>query len=324
VPQRIALGIADFPNLGDHLALLPLYQGLRERYPKARLLLASRFEMARIALEQGFVDEIVLYRRADCALLRRIRAFHPELAICLRRRSTGARLAFGRASGAGRSLGIEGPFGFLFCNERLPHLADVYRPYRYLAALTALGGEEDLPATVRALAARGSWRPSGAAYLVLAPGGMLEEKQWGPERYARVAARILTRWPLGAFAVLGARELERGYDRAMRAELPELRILPQLLLPDLARVLAGARLVLANDCGPGNLAQMAGVPIALCFGNWDGNVAERLGWWFDRRAGAIALTTKASAPITSIADAEVLAAAEALLADPSASGLRAL
>jgi ADP-heptose:LPS heptosyltransferase len=321
---RVALCIADFPNLGDHLALLPLYHGLRGRFPGARLLLASRYPLAELARTYGFVDEVLLYRRANRALLAAVRGFHPDITICLRRSSFGTRLCFGRASGAGLTAGVEGPGGRWLFSRRIPYLESVYRPYRHLAALEALGGHGSLTCTVRALAVSGTWIGPPSDYGVLVPGGMLEEKQWGPERYARVAAQLSAQHPaLRWYAVIGSREAERGYATALRSELPAAEVMVEPALPDLARIFLGARLVLANDCGPGNLAQMAGAPIVLVFGNWDGGVEERIGWWFDRRPGAICLTTAGAAPISAVPEAAVRDAARALLDDPPAgAGVR--
>jgi len=321
---RIALCIADFSSLGDHLALLPLYHGLRERFPDARLLLASRYPLAELARTHGFVDEVLLYRRANRALLTAVRGFRPDITICLRRSSFGARFCFGHASGAGLTAGVEGPGGRWLFSRRIPYLESIYRPYRNLAALEALGGHSSLPGTVRALAVSGAWTGPPSAYGVLVPGGMLEEKQWGPERYARVAAQLSAQHPLLRwYAVIGPREAERGYAAAVRSELPSAEVLVEPALPDLARLFLGARLVLANDCGPGNLAQMAGAPIVLVFGNWDGGVEQRIGWWFDRRPGAICLTTAGAAPISAVPETAAQDAARALLDDPTAgAGVR--
>lgn len=316
---RIAVCIADFPNLGDHLVQLPLYLGLRERFPGAHLLLASRYPQARIAVEHGFADELVLYRRADLELWRRVRAYRPDVSVCLRASSKRAALCFGRPSGARVTVGLGGTTPSLFYSRRAPLHERVYRPYRYLAALAPLDASASLRASIERLAAGSAWLPAAAEYGVLAPNGMLEEKQWGAARYARLAARLARERPgMAWYAVLGARELEAGYAAAMQAGFPALRLLAELALPDLARVMLGARLVLANDCGPGNLAQMAGAPIALAFGNWDDDVELRSDWWFDRRPGAICVTTRARATAAGVPDEALEAAASALLADPCA------
>jgi hypothetical protein len=68
---------------------------------------------------------------------------------------------------------------------------------------------------------------------------------------------------------------------------------------------------------------MAGAPIVLVFGNWDGAVEERISWWFDHRPGATCLTTAGAAPISAVSETAVRDAARALLDDPTAgAGVR--
>jgi ADP-heptose:LPS heptosyltransferase len=318
--KRIALCVADFPNLGDHLALLPLYHGLRRNCPRARILLASRYPQSGLAERHGFVDELVLYDHADWNLWRRVRRFGPQLSICLRRRSPRARLVFGRASGAAVSVALEGPFSLL-SSDTVRYLANVYRPYRYLEALKPIGPAPSLVETVQALA--GTTSADSAPRAILIPAGSHPDKQWGAERYAAAAAILARQAPdLRWHAVIGARERDQGLGEQLTAAVPGLNVLVERPLPELARLFLGARLVIANDCGPGNLAQMAGAPVVIVFGNWDGGVQERIGWWFDRRPGALCLTTRDPAPIGRIGVTAVVAAARELLADTTAAGVR--
>jgi ADP-heptose:LPS heptosyltransferase len=319
-PQRIALCVADFPNLGDHLALLPLYHGLRRSYPGSRILLASRYPQAALAQRHGFVDDLVLYDHADWSLLRSIRRFAPQLSICLRRRSARARLVFGRASGAAVSIALEGPLSFL-STDTVRYLANVYRPYRYLEALQPIGPAPTLIETVAALAGVTARDSTPRAFLI--PAGSHPDKQWGAERYAAAAAMLARSAPdLQWHAVIGAREHDQGLGAALAAAVPGLNLLVDRPLPELAQLFLDARLVISNDCGPGNLAQMAGAPVLIVFGNWDGGVQERIGWWFDRRPGALCLTTRDQAPIGTIGVPSVVAAARELLADATAAGVR--
>jgi ADP-heptose:LPS heptosyltransferase len=319
--DRIALCVADFESLGDHLALLPLYGGLGELYPEAKLLVASRFERIEIATRHGFVDETILYQRADRQLFNAVRRFKPDISICLRRRSFPSNLCFGRLSGARYSVGFPAPGNRLLHTRIATYRESGYRPFRYLSALEAMGGTGDLVATVRRLAGTGSWQPHRRPYAALVPAGALDEKHWGAERFARVAASLAERRPeLHCCAVLGPREIERGDAETLRATMPELEIITSPELDDLAQIFFGASLVVANDCGPGNLAQMAGAPVVLVFGNWDGMVEQRIGWWYHPRPGAICLTTRATAPIDAIDEAAVLAASHELLGDPSGGG----
>ena len=81
-------------------------------------------------------------------------------------------------------------------------------------------------------------------------------------------------------------------------------------LPRLARVMAGAEAVDAQDCAPGHIAQMLETPFVGLFRNRDGRVRERLKEWFYRREGAEALTCDPGRGIEEISVEEVAAAVE--------------
>ncbi|MFM2090791.1 MAG: hypothetical protein RLZZ127_1280, partial [Planctomycetota bacterium] len=84
----------------------------------------------------------------------------------------------------------------------------------------------------------------------------------------------------------------------------------------LARV---ARVVVANDCGPGHLAQMSGAPMVTLFPNPRGDAAWRepllrLWWW--ERPGAVAITPAVAGALADVPVAAVADAALAVLAEP--------
>ena len=120
--------------------------------------------------------------------------------------------------------------------------------------------------------------------------------------------------------MLGQRELEQGFPAVLEAAGAGIKLLIDLPLQDLARLFLDAKLVVANDCGPGNLAQMAGAPCVMVFGNWDGDADQRIAWWFNRRAGAQCLTTRDARPIGAIGEDAVADAARQLLDNPRFDG----
>lgn len=319
--ERVAVCAYDFPSLGDQLALLPLCDALRRLFPGCRLLAASRYERIRVVAETGFADEILVYRRAGWGLLRDVRRFAPQVSVCLRRSSPRANFCFGRGSGARRSVGYPGGGNAWMHTHIASYRDDLYRPRRILATIEPLGGGGDLPGTVRRLAETGTRDPAPGPYGVIVPAGAHDDKQWGAARFAGVAATLAAERPeLSWYAILGPREIERGDAEVLAAALPGVEVIANAALGDLARVFLAARLVLANDCGPGHLALMGGAPLVQPFGNWDGEAPVRIGWWFDPRPGAVCVTTREPAPIGAIAEEAVLAAARELLADPRSGG----
>ena len=319
--ERIAVSVADFPSLGDQLVLFPLFEGLRRRFPESRILAASRNELIRLVADYGFADETLLYRKADWSLLRSVRRFRPQLSICLRRRSPRANLCFGRLSGARWTVGYRGSGNGLWHTHLTTFHENVYRARRHLAVLEALGGKGDLLGTVQHLARTSAWQPHSRPYAVLSPCGAWNRKQWGAARYAEVASRLAELHPdLAWYAVLGPREMEQGCDDAFRHASIRIDVVANAPIDDLARIFLNAKIVLANDCGPAHLAQMAGTPTVQPFDNSDGLNDVAIPSWFDLRPGAICLTPRAKAPIDTIPIEAVFEAARDALDDPGVEG----
>jgi ADP-heptose:LPS heptosyltransferase len=319
--ERIAVCVSDFPSLGDQFALLPLFEGLRRRFPGCRILAASRYEIVRIAEEHGFVDETLIYRQIGRESARSVRRFDPQISICLRRRSMRANAQFGRWSGASCTIGYRRWGNGVWHTHLIPYRADVYRPRRHLAALETLGGEGDLPGTVRQLAASSPRLADPRPSAVLVSCGAKGRKHWGAARYAEVAHRLSVDHPdLAWYSVIGPREVEQGCGEIFRKAPTPIEVVAGRSLPDLAHLLRSARLVIANDCGPAHLAQMAGVPIVQPFDNSDDLNGVAIRSWFDLRPGAICLTPRARAPIDTVPLDAVVHAAREVLEDPTIEG----
>ena len=319
--ERVAVSVADFPSLGDQLVLFPLFEGLRRRFPGCRILAASRNELIRLATEFGFADEALIYTKTDWALLRAVRRFRPQLSICLRRRSPRANLCFGRLSGARWTVGYRGGGNGLWHTHLTTFHESIYRARRHLAPLETLGGSGDLRGTVRSLARTSNWKPRSRPYAVLSPCGAWDRKQWGAARYAEVASRLAELHPdLAWYAVLGPREMEQGCDDTFRKASVRIDVVANAPIDDLARIFLDAKVVIANDCGPAHLAQMAGTPTVQPFDNSDGLNDVTIPSWFDLRPGAICLTPRANAPIDTIPIDAVFEAAREVVDDPGTEG----
>ena len=141
--------------------------------------------------------------------------------------------------------------------------------------------------------------------VVVHPGSGSPDKCWPVPRFATVIERISRRVP--AVVLWGPAEEARreGLDRF----LPPNRLSPASPV-ELAEALAGARLYIGNDSGPGHLAAAVGTPTISLFGPTDPTLWRPLG----------PRSTVIEAPggsMESLAVEEVLGAVEAQLAlDP--------
>jgi ADP-heptose:LPS heptosyltransferase len=109
------------------------------------------------------------------------------------------------------------------------------------------------------------------AYFCVMPGTRWPGKRWPPEKYAQAiaaspAARKLDAVILGASGEPGAKELAYALEaRGIRA----LDGTGRWSLPEIARVLSGAKAYFGNDTGFAHLAEAVGTPAVVVFGPTD-------------------------------------------------------
>lgn len=145
----------------------------------------------------------------------------------------------------------------------------------------ALGGERPLAPKIwlddAARAAAAAIAPA-AALLVLAPGGVTQNKRWPRDRLAAVARRLVDGPLAGArVAVLGAAERDAAIARAIVSSLdadgvPALDLGAELDLLAAAALMERATLCLGNDNALTHIAAAMGAPTLTLFGPTDERV----------------------------------------------------
>jgi heptosyltransferase-3 len=115
----------------------------------------------------------------------------------------------------------------------------------------------------RLLAAQGI--PAGAGYAVVRPGATHPAKRWLVENFAAIACWLRQQQGIPTIVNLGPgdEELAAPIHRLCGAEVP---VVNGLVLTELMALLAGARLLVGNDCGPTHIAAAARCPIVVMFG----------------------------------------------------------
>lgn len=304
---------------GAMVVHVPLLDALREAEPDAPLVVYSPFERGRLFAGLGLADEVHVYSSASGALWSDVRERRFERLVLLRPQSFGLTALLSTA-GARRTLGYGTTLSKLVFSRTIRRDTSIYRPRNYVALLAGEVEVPEFPSAIRRLARR-SLRATAPRTIVLMPCGSETRKLWGETNFTALARRFVEADPEARFLlVLGGGE-RRYVDVFERAGLgARTSALIDGSLADIARTVLAARVVIANDCGPSHVAQLAGVPVVLVFGNWDGAARVRIAEWFDPRPGACCLTNDRSVEIETIGVDAVFHAAREVERDPLTPG----
>jgi heptosyltransferase-2 len=193
--------------------------------------------------------------------------------------STPSAALLARWVGAPVRAGFEGPGRGLCLTHRhrrgrrgTAHLLQEYRAVLALVAPAAPAAEPEVHTSPAARAAARALVGPGE-YVVLAPGATFgPAKRWPAERFAAVGRELGSRIGGRIVVVGGPGDLPvvAAVGQALAARpgpFPPIDLAGRTDLPTLAAVLAGARVVVANDSGPMHLARSVGAPTVGIFGS---------------------------------------------------------
>ncbi len=288
-------------SLGDTVVALPCFHLIRRKFPKAELRVLTNAPVANNApplfsvldgsgLVDGHFEYPVSTRNPSVlwALIKRIRAWGPEMVIYLAPRHHGRDVArdwlFLRLCGISRLVGM--PFKSTL---RAPEIrADGLweRECQRLArCLAPLGDAEpqnpanwDLNLTPAELALAASVvtaRVGPDPYIVLCIGTKLAGRDWGDDHWRRLVGGLLDCCP-HKFVFIGAAS-DRARSDLLGRVLPErfVNLCGDLDVRISAAVLKGAVLYIGHDSGPMHLASAVRTPLVAIFSNRD-----KPGKWF--------------------------------------------
>ncbi|MFP5380045.1 MAG: lipopolysaccharide heptosyltransferase II [Vicinamibacteria bacterium] len=280
------------PNwLGDAVMALPALTALRRHWPGAHVAVAARASVAPLYGMVPGVDEVrTLETTSGLAAVKRWRRDALRLAggqfdtaVLLPNSFLSAWIA--SQAGIPERWGYAADLRARLLTRPVPRPREaVHQADYYLALVEALGvSRADRVARIEvsdaareeaahALAAAGV----GAAdrYVAMAPGAAYgRAKQWPPERYAALAARLHATAGLRTVLVgaksdgmvcreIGERAARLAVDAPAVADLSG-----RTTVPGVAGVLARAAAVVANDSGAMHLAGAVGVPVVAVFGS---------------------------------------------------------
>jgi heptosyltransferase-2 len=289
-PNRVLLVLPTW--VGDVVMATPFIASLFRRFPEAQIhLLMNRHLLpllegspwvarCHFQASRAKTDEA---RRARRALVAELRAERFDLAVMLPNSLRAAWLCW--RAGARRRVGFDRDGRRLLLTDTVPvpnRLGRGYQPmplvdyYAHLAA--ALGCEHPgdrlrlftTDGCDRAVEQRlpAAGRRGDGPLVVLCPGANFgASKCWDPERFARVADRLIQ--DRGATVVIPPGPGEEPLARAIRDAMTEpamLLIDPCLTLGELKSLIARSDLLLGNDTGPRHFGRAFDVPRVTVFG----------------------------------------------------------
>lgn len=288
-------------SFGDLLVQCPFLHALKASLGAQRVVVIAPHDFVRLVAELGLADAVHVIPDEDVAAIRDvIRDEAPRWAFTLRRSSLRATWLTHRCRGATR-VGWRSLPNRLLLDHTARKDRDEYYALVFGRLLEAVGARVDIAATGAALARSepGDELPPGTRRLVCMPAGKVAGKQWGVDNYRALGEHLAAHWaPLERLAILGPREAEL----APAFERDGWRC---LVAPAPTRIVALCReatCIVANDCGPGHLAQMAARPMVILYHNAQGRAQRegllRLWWW--RRPHSRAISTAEPGPIEAV------------------------
>jgi ADP-heptose:LPS heptosyltransferase len=290
------LVIRQHNQMGDMLAAVPAFRGLRARFPKARITLVAAPVNADVMLRNPFVDEVIVYgkkrnlrspfglvrfvldlrrRRFDAAIV--LNTFSFSVTSMLLSVASGARVRVGSTS---LPFGHDLSSRFYHLDLPLPPREAVARLHESLYniyPLEAIGVREtDLRSMLVPLADEecscerfiAASFGEGGRFVVVHPGAGKRLNRWPAGRFAEAAAAVHERTGCGIVAVGGPMDAE-----ALDAFLEASRVRPMVLscpsVGFMGALMKRSVLTLCNDTGIMHIAGAVGSPCVAVFGPTD-------------------------------------------------------
>jgi ADP-heptose:LPS heptosyltransferase len=269
--------------IGDCVQTLPVAWALRDQFPRAFIAWAVEPIAAPIITATPAVDQVIVVPKGMVKSPRmawqvRSRLLPLRFDIAIDPQALTKSSAIGWLSGARRRIGFRAPRGreiSPWLNSDLVISSRDHMVERYLDLLRPLGIDNprvgfdlSIDAAAQQAAAEISARVElTRGFAVVNPGAGWDSKRWPAERFAAVVRELGSQFHLPSLIVWGG-ERERQLAEAIGDEAEGWGVLaPPTSLLELAAVMQRARLMIAADTGPLQLAAAVGTPCVGLFGS---------------------------------------------------------
>ena len=265
--RDVTVFIRSMRFLGTQIVSYPLLWQIRQFWPDCRLRVVAQDDVGRHYLSLPWVDEFV--QANSFSENYRALGNRTDLMIALHFASDKYG-AVGMARLPRVRLGFRNGrvTDFIWTHRHRKDFSEYMglANMRLLSAYRPFDPEICARASMQALADLRDSTPDPADIVFMPGGGAGDYKRWPIESY--VALADLLREKLGSSArfafVLGPDE-SREHQWLSSLARPEFQLIMSRPIAEIAHLALGARLVVANDCGPSHLAQFACVPYVGIF-----------------------------------------------------------
>lgn len=259
--RYVALFLQNKPYLGNQIALVPLFEALRQADPQRGIIVCAHHRSAEALVALGFVDVLLPGPGRPFSfinMLLALRRYRIEQTFMLRRHSIKTGL-LARLVTRGEVVGFSARTTNLFLNRRSAFDIGVYAADN---ALSLIGRQ--LP-----VASEAGPKPMDGYFLII-PGGSLPQKKYPIGRYIDLAEALAATAPV--HFLLGSDMTDEIGALDPYADRFVLHINRPLV--EVAEIVDQSAVVIANDCGPAHFAHIRNTPRVLLFAD-----AGRAGHW---------------------------------------------
>ena len=270
--------------LGDVILTIPLFQGIKERFPNASLTVLVVPRTAQILEEVAVLDHVITYNKKGAqkgffgwmALIRQIQMVRFDLCLLPHRSVRSGFIAL--LSRIPRRVGFQTVFGRFIYTDQIkwdPLRHEVERNLELLRPFGPVkkGGFAGHPLSVDSLSSEkvdNTFRLNGIAagdcIIGMAPGSVWATKRWLPEGFASVVDSLSDRFKTKVL-LLGSKE-EKLLARDILNQCRHTAIdLCGQDLKELVATLSRCQVLVTNDNGAMHVATALGIPVVAIFGS---------------------------------------------------------
>jgi lipopolysaccharide heptosyltransferase I len=276
--------------LGDIVLALPALTALRKSLPDANISWLIRPEFAPLLENHPHLNDVIIFDRellgkawfhphafaSLISLIRRLRRSKFDTVIDLQALFRTASLAW--LTGCKKRFGIAKAreLAHFFYTHKVAqdtqciHLVDYY--LKIIQTITAsetqaqfvFPQDPDADSSINSLLTSHKIKPDN--YAVLIPGSAHSDKCWPIQRFATLADKISSQFHLSIVATGTASEKDTVESLKNLANVPLTNLADQTSLSQLIALLKTAKLVIANDTGPGHITAALSTPLVMIFG----------------------------------------------------------